>query len=790
MPKRKKIIVVDDNVANLSACKAILKDTYDVYTVSSALSMLKLLEHLVPDLILLDVRMPEIDGYEAIRILKADIAYKDIPVIFLTALSDAENEMEGLELGAVDYLSKPFFGPLLLRRIEMHLDLIDKQLELEISSRAKGEFLSRMSHEIRTPLNALIGMITIAMDTDDFEKIGSCLKKADNVSKYLLGLINDILDMSKIEADKFELSPAEFNFENMLITVADVVSVRSENKHQEFVVNLKKEVPLSLVGDELRLSQVLTNLLSNSVKFTPDHGKIALGIDRISETDDEAILRMEVADNGIGISKEQQKRLFSPFEQADGKIAQKYGGTGLGLAISKRIVEMMGGTIWIESEAEKGSKFIFTVKLKKGRGDPGHAKKFGKEVRLLFADGSESMRACFAGMLDYLDLAGDAVLGGREALELSKKAGEEGRPYTVLFVGRNLTDMEGIGLAEKIRSAAPETHVVMMVSVREWNDLEREARRAGVGGFLPKPVFPSLLLNSIHNCLGLGERAERDAKNNLFNFTGRTILVAEDNDLNREVLAAILEKTGISIDFAENGSIAVSKFEADPHRYSLIIMDVQMPEMDGLEATRLIRASNAARAGEIPIVAMTANVFREDIEKCLSAGMDNHTGKPIEPEVLYKTIQKYINKSASRPMERADGGLAWDEALIMGDEKVDGQHRQMFVMLGGLVAACAGGIETGVLKGTLDFLVDYTVQHFNDEEALQQRCGYPGYERHKRLHDEFKVTVGNLVQRFEASGSTLELLKDLNKIVANWFVDHILTEDKKIGEHLGGQLQN
>ena len=787
MPKRKKIIVVDDNAANLAACKTILKDIYDVYTVNSVVSMLKLLENVTPDLILLDVRMPEVDGYEAARILKANSAYKEIPIIFLTAQSDAESEIEGLELGAVDYLSKPFFAPLLIKRIEMHLDLIENRIALEVASRAKGEFLSRMSHEIRTPLNALMGMLNIAMNTDDLAKITNCLKKADSVSKHLLGLINDILDMSKIEADKFELSPAEFNLEKMLIKVTDVISVRAGDKYQDIVVNLNKEVPLNLFGDELRLSQVITNLLTNAVKFTPEYGKIILNIDKIAQTDNETILRMEVADSGIGISKEQQKRLFAPFEQANSNIAQKFGGTGLGLAISKRIVELMNGTIWIDSEPGKGSKFIFTVKLKKSPDGSGYAKKFHKdEVRILFVDDSDEMRAYFTHMSESLDLQGETAADAKEALRLFQKAYDEKKPYNILFIDWQMPEVSGFELTKQIKEISAESSVVAMISVNEWNNIEKEAREAGVDNFLSKPIFPSTLIDAIHNCLGIEGESEQETKNNRYNFSDKTIMVAEDNDINREILAAILEKTGISIDFAENGKIAVSKFEANPGKYSLILMDVRMPEMDGLEATRVIRASNAERAKEIPVIAMTANVFREDIEECLAAGMNDHSGKPIDPEVLCKIIQKYINSSANRQTQTdpPDGGIAWDDALILGDEKVDRQHRQMFEMLGELVGACNDGNELEKLEEILDFLVDYTIQHFRDEEALQQRCGYPGYEKHKQLHDQFTVKVGSLVQRFKTNGSTAELFKDLNKTVATWFVEHILTEDKKIREYI------
>jgi CheY-like chemotaxis protein/two-component sensor histidine kinase len=424
--------------------------------------------------------------------------------------------MEGLNLDALDYIHKPFVAPLLLRRIKTHLSLMDHQREALKASKAKGEFLSHMSHEIRSPLNAVIGMITIASGTDDIQKIKYCLERADNASRYLLGLINDILDMSKIEADKLELSFRETNIEKMLAGIMNVASVRADEKHQDITVKVSENVPPSIITDDLRLSQVITNLLTNAIKFTPEHGRIALSMEKLVESNDEATLRIEVTDNGIGISPEQQKRLFTSYNQADNSISNTFGGTGLGLAISKRIVELMQGKIWIESELNKGSKFIFTIRAKRGT-DNAAAGVFGKQ--------------------DGLDKTG-------------------------------------------------------------------------------------------------------------YDFSAYYILAAEDVEINREILSALLEVTGVSLDIAENGKAAVSMFTEKPDKYNLILMDVHMPEMDGREAARAIRALDLPKAKVIPIIGMSADVFREDIEKCLSAGMNEHIGKPIFPDDLYGALKKHLPASS------------------------------------------------------------------------------------------------------------------------------------------------
>ncbi|MDR0302467.1 MAG: response regulator, partial [Treponema sp.] len=572
MANLKKIIVVDDNIENLTALKNTLKDIYEVYPVNSAIKMFDLLEHVTPDLILLDVEMPEMNGYEAAKRLKNDTQFREIPIIFLTAMNDAESEMNGLNIGAIDYIHKPFAAPLLLRRIKTHMSLIEHQLEAHNASRAKGEFLSHMSHEIRTPLNAIIGMINIAVNTDDLQKIKYCLQRAGSASKHLLNIINDILDMSKIEANKFELSYSDFNFEKMLMDIINVTNVLAEEKNLNFTVILNTNVPSFVIGDELRFSQVVMNLLNNAIKFTPENGKVVLRVEKIAESGDEITLRTEIADSGIGITEEQQKRLFTSYNQADSSISKKFGGTGLGLAISKQIVELMHGEIWIESKPNHGSKFIFTTKVKKGNGKADmrlSAKINRDELRILAVDDSEETRMYFSHVMEAFNLPCDIACSGKEALEMMKDAAD--KPYNLFFVDWQMPDMDGIELTREIKKITGDKSFVIMFSMADWGSIEKEAVAAGVKQFLPKPLFPSVLINTINEYIeiktshiyGRPGTIETD-----FDFKGHTILVAEDIKINIEILATFLEETGISIDFAENGANTVSMFQMHPDKYA------------------------------------------------------------------------------------------------------------------------------------------------------------------------------------------------------------------------------
>ena len=384
-------------------------------------------------------------------------------------------------------------------------------------NRQKSVFLANMSHEIRTPMNAIIGMTAIAEAADDAERVKYCLKKIDAASKHLLGIINDILDMSKIEADKLVLSPTCFNFEEMLLNTVSFIDFRVNEHRQKLHVKTDENIPAELIGDDQRVSQVITNLLSNAVKFTPDEGVITLEARLISEVDGKCRIQISVTDTGIGISDEQKARLFKSFEQADAGTSRKFGGTGLGLAISKRIVEMMGGKLWVESAIGKGSTFALEITMQR----------------------------------DTCGESADSVSSGSD----KQKPGP-------------------------------------------WND-----------------------------------------------YKGHTILLAEDVEINREIVKLLLEPTGIGIECAENGIQAVKLFQAAPERYDLIFMDMQMPEMDGCEATRRIRALSLPTAGTIPIIAMTANAFKEDAESCFAAGMNAHLGKPLDINAVFDVLQEYIGHS-------------------------------------------------------------------------------------------------------------------------------------------------
>jgi signal transduction histidine kinase len=423
------------------------------------------------------------------------------------------------------------------RMNEQNIHLAELKEIAEEASQAKSQFLSNMSHEIRTPMNAIIGMTAIAKASGDPEKKEYCLDKIGDASTHLLGVINDILDMSKIEANKFELSFAEFSFEKMLRRAVDVVNFRIGEKRQNFMLHVDSGIPDTLVGDDQRLSQVITNLLSNAVKFTPEDGVIGLRVRLRDRQAGACLIQVEVTDTGIGISDEQMSRLFTSFEQADSGISRKFGGTGLGLAICRQIVEMMGGRIWAESEPGKGSTFAFTIRA--------------------------------------------------ECPAAAEPAAEP-------------------------PSAQPAP--------------DRPGGQAGGG--------PS------------GEAAPEDAADD---FSAFRVLLAEDVEINREIVLALMEPTSLAIDCAENGAEAVRMFSAAPERYDMVFMDVQMPEMDGYEATRRIRALGAPRAKTVPIVAMTANVFREDIEKCLEAGMDDHVGKPLDLGELMSKLRMYLRPLPDRP---------------------------------------------------------------------------------------------------------------------------------------------
>jgi len=458
----------------------------------------------------------------------------------------------------------------------------------------------------------------------------------------LLGVINDVLDMAKIEANKLELASIEYNFEKMLQKVLTVINFRLEEKQQRLFLNIDSSIPRFLIGDDQRLSQVITNLLSNAVKFTPEGGEVHLEASLLNEIDGICELRIEVKDSGIGISPEKHVKLFSAFEQAESGINRQYGGTGLGLAISKHIVEFMNGNIWVESELGKGANFIFTIKAQRSDKSPISMLAPGvnwKNVQILAVDDMADIRDQFKQLFDQLEMNCDIASDGIEACKIIEERGA----YDIYFIDWRMPGMDGIELTRKIKEYSKnKPSVVIMITAMDWEQIKVEALRAGVSKCLLKPLMSSMIVDCINESLGIPDDIKEDNAINDGEFGGKNLLVAEDVEINREILIALLEDTGISIDCAENGEEAFKMVEAAPDKYDIVFMDVQMPAMNGYEATRLIRALPERKRGRLPIIALTANVFKSDIEDCLTAGMDDHLGKPLDIDRVIEKLRIYL----------------------------------------------------------------------------------------------------------------------------------------------------
>jgi len=545
-------------------------------------------------------------------------------------------------------------------------ELITAREQAEQGNRSKSAFLANMSHEIRTPMNAIIGMTVIGKSAGDISRKDYCFEKIENASQHLLGVINDILDMSKIEANKFELSNEEFDFEKMLQRVVNIVAFRADEKKQKLTVHIDKSIPRTLIGDDQRLAQVITNLLGNAVKFTPESGFVRLETRFLGKEDDLYVIQITIKDSGIGISPDQQQQLFRSFHQAESGTSRRFGGTGLGLVISKNIIEMMGGRIELESEVGKGSSFSFSFKAKRGVKTMPGLIDIGVDwgnIKILAVDDDPDIRNYFEEILLGFGVKCDTASSAQEALSL---IGINGM-YDIYFVDWKMPGIDGIVFAKQIKaqSKSPEHTIVIMISAAEWSAVADEAKKAGVDKFLSKPLFPSAIADTITEAIGLQHSPDKVITDNRELFKGYKILLAEDVEINREIVETLVEPTFLSVDCAENGAIAVDMFSKSPDVYDLILMDVQMPQMDGYEATRRIRKFedsliNAPAAGftegetrrnmrkHVPIIAMTANVFNEDVEKCIAAGMNDHVGKPLDIEEFFRTLRKYLTGKESQ----------------------------------------------------------------------------------------------------------------------------------------------
>jgi signal transduction histidine kinase len=518
------ILIVDDENANLAVLNRILYPDYSIGAVKNGVQAMHYIKNTKPDLVLLDIMMPDMDGFEVLSEMKASPETEGIPVIFITGLSSADDEEKGFSLGAADYITKPFKSLAVKTRVATHLrnaqrinmELLEAKeraekalVQAEYYNKAKSNFLSRMSHEMRTPLNAIMGMIGLVRNTEDSTRRNECLEKADESSRRLLEIINNVLDMAQLDTGKFTLKPNEFSLHEMIDKIFNIVSPRVKAKSQGFSIKISEDIPDLIFADEERLKEVLLHLISNAIKFTPEKGSISVSAQLAEDGEENCTLQFEVTDTGKGMGKEHLERLFSAFEQADNSITREYGGTGLGTALAKNIVELMGGQIRAESRLGQGSRFIFTVIVKKVK-------------------------------------TGDGI-------------------------------------------------------------------SAGEGGPL--------------------------------DLSGKHLLIVDDVDINREILLTLLEDSGAMLSSAENGAEAIRIFSE--RGCDLILMDIHMPDMDGIEASRQIRRIEEEHAESlcskhVPIIAVSADAGSDVRRRCIDEGMNDHITKPVDFDVLFETVKKLV----------------------------------------------------------------------------------------------------------------------------------------------------
>lgn len=528
--------------------------------------------------------------------------------------------------------------------------LKDALVNAQNANAAKQNFLSKMSHEIRTPMNAIIGMTTIAAAyIEDRGRVENCLKKIGYSSKHLMTLINDVLDMSKIDEGKMSISREAFNLEHVAEYITSIIYQQAVDKQVDFSMPLVDITDTDLIGDSLRLNQILLNLLSNALKFTPEGGRVTLEIRQLQRKNGRVRLRFTVQDTGIGMSREFMARLFQPFEQENRNVSQAREGTGLGMSITKNLVTLMGGTIMVESELDKGS--VFKVELDfdiPEEGRQGHYRPQTMEsLNVLIADDDRDSCLHTALTLENLGISSCWVLSGAECVEKVISAHKNGDDYDVCLIDWKMPDMDGIEVTRKVREQVGPDTTIIIITAYDWSAIEQSAREAGANAFLSKPIFSSTLYNTLLSVTGVEKAVcSQGQLRGDVQMAGCRVLLVEDNELNREIAVEMLKMMEIDVFCACNGQEAVELFLSDADKFDLILMDVQMPVMNGYQATASIRHSGHARAKTIPIIAMTANAFHEDVVTAYEAGMNGHLAKPVDVQQLHETIKKiYYRKT-------------------------------------------------------------------------------------------------------------------------------------------------
>lgn len=531
------------------------------------------------------------------------------------------------------------------RMSQQQLVELDKAEKAATSAnKAKSEFLSSMSHDIRTPMNGIVGMTAIAIaNIQDTARVQDCLKKISLSSRHLLGLINDVLDMSKIESGKLSLNIDILSLRDVMENIVNIIQPQIKERRQHFDIFIENIESEEVCCDGVRLNQVLVNLLSNAIKFTPEEGTINVYLYQEASPAGDSYVRchFRVKDNGIGMSQEFQRKIFETFSREDSKV-QKIEGTGLGMAITKFIVGMMDGTIEVESEQGKGSEFHVTIDLE--RATIQDADIVLPPWRLLVVDNNEDLCRSAASVLKGIGVQAEWVLNGREALQKIEENHRKNADYEIILLDWKMPDMNGLETTRGIRKIVGDDLPILIISTYDWSDIEEEARAAGAQGFISKPLFKSNLYLGLSRYVeGMLEDDEQETNaEKELDFGGLRILLAEDNDLNWEIAEDILTDVGFEVEWAENGQICVDKFkQSELGYYDAVLMDIRMPVMNGYDAAKAIRALDRPDA-RLPIIAMTADAFSEDIQRCLECGMNEHVAKPIDIEKLMKLLKRYL----------------------------------------------------------------------------------------------------------------------------------------------------
>ncbi len=689
----KRILVVDDEEMIRETAGAFMEKLgYDCEAVEDAERALGLLSEQSFDLVISDISMPGMDGIQLMKEVRA--SHPDLAFMIMTGYTVDYSYAEIIAAGASDYVHKPFD----LKELKAKIERIDREkgilaelqesndqletaieranqmaVQAELASLAKSEFLANMSHEIRTPLNGVIGFTDMLLDTQLTEEQTDYASTIKRSGEALISLINDILDFSKIEAGQMDLEEIDFDPEVLCHDVCDLIRPKVDGKNIEILCRIGDDVPARIKGDPHRFRQVLVNLMGNASKFT-EEGEVVLGLETEQEKDGEVGFHVTVSDTGIGIPEAKLATIFEPFEQADGSTTRKYGGTGLGLSICKKISELMEGNVWADSKVGKGTCFHFTGKV---QASPEKSVRRilptslgGKKI--LIVDHSQTNLEILRHVLESLDMKVYALENGSEVISTLHKAFDADDPFDLCIMDITMPGMNGYEVAAAIRKvSAPLSDLPLLAFSSSVVRAAKRCQEAGFDGFLPKPVPRQKLFKMIEQLIGIkvaeGEEKSGEERSLVTQYSVReemkrsvSILLAEDNPVNQKLAAMMLKKAGYHVEIANNGKEAVEKYVDDPMAFQLIFMDVQMPEMDGMQATTKIRkmengkpkpgdGSPDGRASiHIPIIAMTANAMAGDRERCIEAGMDDYITKPIKRELVFQVIDRFVlSKEAS-----------------------------------------------------------------------------------------------------------------------------------------------